>query len=401
MKKSKMKESRVPDPGRAFQSSDLQGLVKVNALSASWDEGLKEASPLCVSNSGCLKASADWNWGVDFLAKHVDESALLQVYASRDGQTVVSQQQGQQGAQPFVVPDGNQKKLLLTAKQLQAVWRVPGRKYKYMFYDAFHTAYGEEIKNKCKSFNWTTAERIRTGTKSGAFDRQVLTVRQAGIYRPAHYEMCATVHTQLVGTRQVMLFDPSAFSSLYPYPCTHPWDTTSQLGENLEKGTYPGPDFPRLPFAAAHGYVVELCPGDALFVPKLWFMHEMASKEESVSMMLRCQPSAKEQLPVGQESITGAQHVLVRRALEDAMCDHFGVILAHKFWLCIEKGFVPEGSDLSEMNNVIQHLVQKLSTLVDTRNAGLLLRELAVGRFWNQDYAFPELQDFRSSFEGQ
>ena len=77
------------------------------------------------------------------------------------------------------------------------------------------------------------------------------------------------------------------------------------------------------------------------------------------------------------------------------------MILAHKFWMCIEKGFVPEGPDLSEMNIMIQHLVQKLSALDEARNAGLLLKELAVGRFWNQDYACPELQDFRSSFERQ
>ena len=318
MKASKMKKSKIPDPGRAFQSSDLQELVKLDATSAGWDKRLKETSPLCVSKSNCLRASADWNWDVNFLAKHVDESTLLQVYASRDGQAVVLQP-GQHGNLLFVVPDGNQKKLLLTAKQLQAVWRVPGRKYKYTFNDAIHAAYGEGIKNKCKSFDWTTAEQLRNGMKSGAFDRQVLTVRQAGIYRPAHYEMCDAVHTQLVGTRRAMLFGPSAFPSLYPYPCAHPWDKTSQLGEHLEKGTSPGPDFPRFPFAAAHGYVVDLRPGDALFVPKLWFMHEMASKEESVSMMLRCQPPVQKE-PVPVKSIAGGAHVLLRRTLEETMC---------------------------------------------------------------------------------
>lgn len=65
----------------------------------------------------------------------------------------------------------------------------------------------------------------------------------------------------------MILFPPSQFECLYPFPLYHPHDRQCQV--NFEN-----PDFERFPkFHNVRGQEAVLGPGDVLYLPMYWFHH--------------------------------------------------------------------------------------------------------------------------------
>ena len=50
-----------------------------------------------------------------------------------------------------------------------------------------------------------------------------------GNVTPAHYDEQENMFTQLQGHKRVIVFPPSQFECLYPYPVHHPHDRQSQV----------------------------------------------------------------------------------------------------------------------------------------------------------------------------
>lgn len=104
-----------------------------------------------------------------------------------------------------------------------------------------------------------------------------LLVGGAGMITDTHYDMLHNLMVQLRGRRRITLFAPGDRAALYPYPMRTLLWHHSQV--RLE-----APDpiaFPR--FAAARRYVVELDPGDMLFIPRGWW-HHFESLEPSIAV---------------------------------------------------------------------------------------------------------------------
>ncbi|HEY5801186.1 MAG TPA: cupin-like domain-containing protein [Burkholderiaceae bacterium] len=87
----------------------------------------------------------------------------------------------------------------------------------------------------------------------------------------AHYDLPDNLACVAVGHRRFTLFPPSQLENLY----IGPLDFTP-AGQAISLVDFAAPDLERFPkFAAAmrHALVAELGPGDALFIPSMWWHH--------------------------------------------------------------------------------------------------------------------------------
>jgi mannose-6-phosphate isomerase-like protein (cupin superfamily) len=86
-----------------------------------------------------------------------------------------------------------------------------------------------------------------------------------------HYDGTDNIACVLAGRRRFTLFGPEQTSNLYPGPLEFTPAGVPVSLVNLRK-----PDFDRYPrfrTALDNAYCVELAPGDALFIPMLWWHH--------------------------------------------------------------------------------------------------------------------------------
>jgi len=91
-----------------------------------------------------------------------------------------------------------------------------------------------------------------------------------------HYDTYDNLAVVVAGRRRFTLYPPDAIGDLYVGPIDH-----TMAGQPTSLAAGSGPDDPRYPrFEAARerALVVELEPGDALYVPKLWW-HQVEATE--------------------------------------------------------------------------------------------------------------------------
>ncbi|OBI76397.1 cupin-like domain-containing protein [Mycobacterium sp. E740] len=80
-----------------------------------------------------------------------------------------------------------------------------------------------------------------------------------------HYDYADNFLTQVRGKKQVMLCPPREITRVYPYPFGY-------VGNNLSQVNVASPDLTQFPdWADADRAVVELGPGDMLYIPLVWW----------------------------------------------------------------------------------------------------------------------------------
>jgi cupin-like protein len=93
----------------------------------------------------------------------------------------------------------------------------------------------------------------------------------SAITTPAHFDESSNVACVVSGTRRFTLFPPEQITNLYIGPLGH-----APTGTPISLVSFSNPDharFPRFAQALASALVAELSPGDALYIPPLWWHH--------------------------------------------------------------------------------------------------------------------------------
>jgi len=97
-----------------------------------------------------------------------------------------------------------------------------------------------------------------------------------------HYDTDYNVACVIAGTRRFTLFPPSQIANLYPGPIEH-----NMAGPQVSLPNPENPDlkkFPKYEMAMQSGRQAELSPGDAIYIPPLWWHHVRAIGNLNVLM---------------------------------------------------------------------------------------------------------------------
>jgi Cupin-like domain len=100
---------------------------------------------------------------------------------------------------------------------------------------------------------------------------------------PAHVDESNNVACVVAGRRRFTLFPPEQISNLYIGPLDY-----APTGAIMSVADLVDPDFerfPRLKDALSAAYVAELTPGDALFIPILWW-HHVESLDQKLNVLI-------------------------------------------------------------------------------------------------------------------
>lgn len=87
----------------------------------------------------------------------------------------------------------------------------------------------------------------------------------------AHYDVPDNIACVVAGKRRFTLFPPDQLQNLYVGPTDF-----NPAGQAISLVDFQQPDFdqfPRFEQALNHAYIAELEPGDALFIPSMWWHH--------------------------------------------------------------------------------------------------------------------------------
>ncbi|HEY2629701.1 MAG TPA: cupin-like domain-containing protein [Usitatibacter sp.] len=92
-----------------------------------------------------------------------------------------------------------------------------------------------------------------------------------GVITPAHFDESGNIACVVAGTRRFTLFAPEQVRNLYIGPIGN-----APTGTPISLVEFANPDFARYPKfreALAAAQVAELAPGDAIYIPPLWWHH--------------------------------------------------------------------------------------------------------------------------------
>jgi hypothetical protein len=123
---------------------------------------------------------------------------------------------------------------------------------------------GPQIVDDFKRWNWNWVLAQRDKLRWGPLTANLLLVGEAGTITPAHFDEQQNFLAQVSGRKLFIMYPPSEFENLYPYPVAHRADRQSQV--NILN-----PDYTRFPkFRDVLGYTTVLEPGDVLYIPECW-----------------------------------------------------------------------------------------------------------------------------------
>jgi len=93
-----------------------------------------------------------------------------------------------------------------------------------------------------------------------------------------HFDLQPNLHVQLIGRKRFILFPPEAWRSLYPFPVHHEYDRRARVNLDApDEAAHPG-------CTDVRGVVVELEPGELLYIPPGWWHHVQTCSTPCVSM---------------------------------------------------------------------------------------------------------------------
>ena len=163
----------------------------------------------------------------------------------------------------------------------------------------------------------------------GLFDRAISPRIWIGncVVTATHHDMASNVAVVIAGRRRFTLFPPDQVANLY----VGPFEFTP-AGTPVSLVDPEAPDFNRFPRAAEamkHARTAELAPGDAIYIPHMWWHHVRSL--DPLSILVNYWWDEAEEPQPGLAPINALVHALLsfeglppeQRAAWQAMFDHF------------------------------------------------------------------------------
>ncbi|CAG5129036.1 unnamed protein product [Candidula unifasciata] len=173
---------------------------------------------------------------------------------------------------------------------------------------------GKRVVMDFTNFNWSWANEQQRKNRWGPLTSNLLLVGMEGVITPAHYDEQENLFAQIQGYKRFLLFDPSQFECLYPYPIYHPHDRQSQVD-------FDNPDLDKFPmFSKLKGYEAIVGPKDVLYLPMYWW-HQVESlpgygETISITFWYKAAPTMKVVYP-----LTAGQKVAIMRNIEKMIAE--------------------------------------------------------------------------------
>jgi hypothetical protein len=190
-----------------------------------------------------------------------------------------------------------------------------------------HATMSSSMADDLRSLDWEWLGRALEAVGCEGLQSCSLWAGRSGGCTPLHNDALGNFFTQLRGRKRVLLFAPSMWACIYPYPSSHPKDTYAMADVEA-------PDLSRFPaLRRASGLEANLAEGDLLWLPAYWWHHVHQLGEPSENISLNCWVgTARQRVDLGSMvmltsgvSATQARAMEVaRRELLDVDGDHEG-----------------------------------------------------------------------------
>lgn len=251
-------------------------------------------------------------WDFDYLQQHLpsdqkygvmlDEGSgkIVMSHSARNGQRQVDLERlaGQGGPQA----DRNDGSLFNTSDQTRMTFgdflrnaeqfQKSGRKGKLPYFglhvlwrfkpedNGYLGQIDEEMAQDLWSINFDLIKEWQDTNLLPLIQRFYLFAGLGGTLYHCHYDLQPNIHVQLSGRKRFVLFPPESWPHLYPFPVHHDLDRRSMVDLDT-------PDIEKFPrWREAQGQIVELEPGDALYIPPYWWHHVQSLTPQTTSMAM-------------------------------------------------------------------------------------------------------------------
>lgn len=248
-------------------SFDVDQIPRLKVDDSRVDQLISNGQPVVITDSRLVESALKWN--LDYLRCNIGDGTF-NVYESPnhlfkyyDEKKLDKKLPGSNG--PFRPPT---KRLEMKFDEFYDLMKKPTERDKRIYLQqGLNDTVGQNIVRDFLQFNWKWVRGQQIRNNWGPQTSNLLLISQEGNVTPCHYDEQENFFAQVGGHKRVILFPPSQFDCLYPYPVYHPHDRQSQV--NFEN-----PDYKQFPkFRDVRGLESVVGPGDVLYLPSYWFHH--------------------------------------------------------------------------------------------------------------------------------
>ncbi|XP_071496649.1 hypoxia-inducible factor 1-alpha inhibitor-like [Diadema antillarum] len=226
------------------------------------EEYVAEGRPVVITGSNLVQTALKWD--LNYLEKNLGDGKF-NVYISKNHKFMYYDNKKLNKEQKF------SPKSRLTEMTfpdfMKLLEKSDGKTDKIYLQQALNDTVGPNIVEDFVRFSWQWVTGYQKRNSWGPLTSNLLLISMEGNVTPAHYDEQENFFAQVKGYKRFIMFPPSQFGCMYPYPVHHPCDRQSQV--DFDK-----PDFKRFPrFREAKAVEAVVGPGDVIYIPMYWWHH--------------------------------------------------------------------------------------------------------------------------------
>ncbi|XP_065829984.1 hypoxia-inducible factor 1-alpha inhibitor-like [Oscarella lobularis] len=243
-------------------------------------KSLQEGLPIVITGSNLTSSALRWN--IEFLGKEL-KNQFVRIFVSSNRQFRYHNMKFETTAAyyewqpPFRIHEGLFQEFIEMTNDFKKADNGSRAYFQYLINELNLT---ESMDDDFNEFNWNWIhDTVLPATKWGQLKHNLLLVGMNDVSTPVHFDGMENLFSMIYGHKRCILFDPSQYKGLYPFPIHHPHDRQSQVD-------FDNPNFEMFPrFREVHGYDTILGPGEVLYIPSHWW-HYIESERDSMTVSL-------------------------------------------------------------------------------------------------------------------